>query len=161
MPTTQDEASRIVSITQEYLPIEKMQELYTRLNVEIGKKTDNDSLKQSLAMMDQLVSSVVSNKPINSTWLWLWLIFYLLVFLHGFLVVGMTFSFVALPFLADWYIAIPLCTFIWFFSTSRMVDCKLTEAENYMRVLLGKKRIGGFVGNYFIRPIKKLYLSGK
>lgn len=160
MPTTQDEASKIVSITQEYLPLEKMQELYGRLHNEIGKKTENDSLRQSLAMMDQLVSSVPPDIP-KVTPLGLRLIFYLLVFFHGCLVIGMFFSFIILPFLAHWYIALPLCTFIWFFSTSKMVDCKLTEVENHLRVKLGKRRIGGFVGNYFIRPLKKLYINSR
>ena len=60
MPTTKDEAQNIMSISQEYLTTEQMVELYTRLNNEVGKKTDNDSLKQSLAMMEQLGKSALA-----------------------------------------------------------------------------------------------------
>lgn len=156
MPTTQDEASRIVSITQEYMPLEDMVELYTRLNSEIGKRTDNDSLKQSLDMMERLVVYANNhNQPAKQSF-WLWTVLQILIGVHAFLVMGMVFSFFALPFMAPYYIAIPLCTFIWFFSTSKL-ECKLTNAENYLRSKLGQKRIGGFVGHYFVKPVKQLY----
>ena len=159
MPTTQDEASRIVSISQEYLPIEKMAEMFVRLDAEVGQVTTNDSLKQSLAMMQKLVASIPKEEE-RETSVLLWLTFYLLVTFHAFLVIGMAFSFIILPFAADWYIAIPTCTFIWFFSTSR-IECKLTDAENNLRKQLGMKRIGGFVGHYFFRPIRKMMIDSR
>ena len=105
-------------------------------------------------MMEQLgKSALAKTEPYGP--LWLWAAFYTLVFVHGCLVIGIIFSFFILPFMAPWYLALPLCTFIWFFSTSQF-NCKSTEAENHLRVRLGMKRIGGFVGHYFVRPLKVL-----
>ena len=55
MPTSNTEAAKIVQISQEYIPMDKMKELFIRLDEEVGKHTDNDSLKTSLAMMRSLV----------------------------------------------------------------------------------------------------------
>jgi hypothetical protein len=152
MPTSQDEAKRIVEISQEYIPLDKMTQLFIRLDEEVGKHTANDSLKQSLRMMRLLVDPPLAPPP-----LWLRPAFWLLVAIHFVLVVGMAASFLILPFYAPWYVALPLCAFIWFFATSR-VDCKLTDLENLMRRRLGMKRIGGFVGHYMLKPAKKLLL---
>ena len=48
MPTSQQEAFSIVEILDEYLDEEQARELTARLEQEIGRKTDNDSLKVSL-----------------------------------------------------------------------------------------------------------------
>lgn len=148
MPTTRDEAAKIVSISQEYLPLEKMRELFVRLDEEVGKHTDNDSLKQSLRMMRLLVDPPHEPPPA-----WVSLAFYLLVFFHMAVVLGVVCSFLILPFKSDWYIALPLMTFVFFFATTR-VDCQLTNLENKLRQRMGKKKIGGFVGHYFFRPAK-------
>jgi len=79
---------------------------------------------------------------------------YLLVITHIFIVVGIIASFFILPFYEPWYVSLPLCTFIWFFSTTR-VECKLTKWENDLREKLGMKKIGAFVGHYFFRPFKR------
>jgi hypothetical protein len=70
------------------------------------------------------------------------------------LVFGMVASFFILPFMEPPWVSLPLCVFIWYFSTSR-IECKLTALENNLRGRLGMKKIGGFVGHYFIRPFKK------
>jgi hypothetical protein len=155
MPTTQEEAATILKISHEYFPAEKLKELFTRLDEEVGKKTENDSLKKSLQMMRMLVDPPMPPPP-----LWLWGAFYSLVITHFVLVIAEIASFFALPFLADWYIAIPSMTFLFFFTTSRN-DCQLTNLENLMRRRLGMKRIGGFVGHYCVRPIKALIWKGK
>lgn len=149
MPTTQNEANSIISIAQEYIELDKMKELFIRLDDEIGKHTTNDSLKKSLKMIRNLVAPPLKPAPI-----WLWLSFYALVAMHIILVITVATSFCILPFFAKWYIAVPLMTFIVFFSTTR-IECQLTNMENKMRKRLGLKRIGGFVGFYFLRPIKK------
>jgi hypothetical protein len=51
MPTSNVEACRIAEIVSEYLDSAIAQELFTRLNNEIGIQTDNDSLRESLAML--------------------------------------------------------------------------------------------------------------
>lgn len=57
MPTSNSEAERIVEISLEYLPLEKLCELFVRLDEEVGQSTDNDSLKVSLHMMRALLES--------------------------------------------------------------------------------------------------------
>lgn len=152
MPTTRDEAKRIVSISEEYISYDKLVQLFIRLDDEVGKKTTNDSLKQSLAMMRVLVDPPLAPPPF-----WLKPALWLLVTVHYLLVIGIILSFLILPFAAPWYIALPLCAFIWFFASSR-VECKLTDLENEMRRKLGMRRIGGFVGHYFIKPVKRLII---
>ena len=51
MPTSNMEARRIAEIVSEYLDDVTARELFTRLNDEIGIQTDNDSLRESLAML--------------------------------------------------------------------------------------------------------------
>jgi hypothetical protein len=155
LPTTQEEAVKIVEISQRFMPIEKLADLYVKLDEEVGKKSENDSLKTSLHMMRALMESknvTVENKSKFFLYLALWS----LVVVHAILVIGMFFAFFILPFQAEWYVAMPLNVFIWFFSTSQ-VDCKLTRLENYLRQQVGMKTIGGFVGAYFFKPIRNMW----
>lgn len=83
--------------------------------------------------------------------------FRLLVAGHGLLVVAFALSFFLLPFGAPWYVALPLMTFMFYFTTTS-VECQLTNLENYLRGRLGKRRIRGFVGHYFLRPARALLM---
>lgn len=151
MPTTNEEATRIVSISQEYMSYDQMKDLFIRLDDEVGKLTDNSSLRTSLAMMRLLVDPPII--PPVSKWVKPALI--VLVFAHFLIVIGVTTAFFILPFKTPWYIALPLMSFIFFFSTTR-VNCRCTDIENYLRKELGMKPIAAFVGHYFIKPIKQL-----
>jgi hypothetical protein len=82
--------------------------------------------------------------------------FRLVVAAHLLLVVGFALAFVVLPFGARWYVALPLMTFMFSFTTTRG-ECQLTNLENHLRLRLGKRRIRGFVGHYFLRPTRKLW----
>lgn len=146
-----EESSRIISLIQNYIPQEKLTELLIKLDEEIGKKSENEITKQFLANLRLIV-----DKPDQPPPMWLLISFYLLITLHILLVVAVVLSFFILPFLAPWYVAVPCMTFIWFFSTTR-VDCQLTNLENWMRKQLGMKKIGGFVGHYFLKPAKLMY----
>jgi len=150
MPTTPEESKKIISISKEYLSQDKLIELFTRLDEEVGKTSFNDSVKQSLAAMRILVDPPFHPSRYLKTAL------VMVVILHMLLIVGIVVSFIILPFFTPWYIALPLCTFIWFFSTSR-IDCKITNLENSIREKLRMKKIGGFLGHYLLRPIKKKY----
>lgn len=149
--SVQEEASLIVSLVQTFIPQEKLTELLIKLDEEIGKKSENEITKNFLSTLRRIV-----DKPLPPPLLWLWILFYSLVIFHIFLVITVILSFFILPFLAPWYIAVPCMTFVWFFSTTR-VDCQLTNLENIMRKRLEMKRIGGFVGFYFLKPCKNLY----
>tara|TARA_Y100001951_G_scaffold84804_1_gene74409 strand:+ start:60 stop:464 length:405 start_codon:yes stop_codon:yes gene_type:complete len=80
--------------------------------------------------------------------------FYAIVALHMFVIIGNVLAFFISPFLAPWYEALPICSFILLISFSQELKCPLTRLENSIRVKLGKKRIGGFIGHYFLRPVK-------
>ncbi len=148
MPAIHDEANQVVTVIQDYIHKEKLTELLIRLDEDIGKKSENEITKAFLSHLRKVV-----DKPLPPPPMWLWISFYSLVVFHILLVIAVIFSFFVLPFLAPWYVAVPCMTFIWFFSTTR-VDCQLTNLENYIRRQLGLKRIGGFVGHYFLKPAR-------
>lgn len=75
---------------------------------------------------------------------------------HMAIVVGNILAFILLPFYAEWYVALPLMSFILFLSTNK-VTCKITDLENYIRGRLGYRRIGGFVGHYLLKPINRFF----
>ena len=54
MPTSNDEAKKIVSIMNEYLSDSDAQSITRRLVEEVGQASDNDSLKVSLQMLRAL-----------------------------------------------------------------------------------------------------------
>ena len=54
MPTSNDEARKIVSIMNEYLSDSDAQSITRRLDEEVGQTSDNDSLKVSLQMLRAL-----------------------------------------------------------------------------------------------------------
>jgi len=84
-------------------------------------------------------------------------LFILSVGVHFFIVIGNTISFFIVPFLEPPWVSIPIISTIFFLSFVRNVECPLTRLENHFRQKLGKNRIGGFVGHYFIRPIKRYF----
>ena len=68
MPTTRDEAEKIFTIINEYVGPKIAQELTARLDSEVGRVSDNDSLKESLTMLASLYNTdpPYSPKPSNS-----------------------------------------------------------------------------------------------
>ena len=54
MPTSKGETTRIYEIINDFLTLEEARAITVRLDEEVGQKTDNDSLKVSLAMLRQL-----------------------------------------------------------------------------------------------------------
>ena len=57
MPTSKDEAVKIYEIINEYLGAKAATELMSRLDREVGQKSDNSSLKESLFMLANLYRS--------------------------------------------------------------------------------------------------------
>ena len=51
MPTSREEATKICEIIDDFLTQDQAKEITARLYDEVGKDTDNDSLKVSLAML--------------------------------------------------------------------------------------------------------------
>tara|TARA_B100001123_G_C15213865_1_gene988397 strand:- start:1263 stop:1436 length:174 start_codon:yes stop_codon:yes gene_type:complete len=54
MPTSINEAKKIQEIINSFLSNEQAIEITQRLDEEVGKKTDNDSLRVSLKMLREL-----------------------------------------------------------------------------------------------------------
>ncbi len=142
------DAKKLVSIAQQHLPQEKVKDFILHLDKDIGGTTENSWMKEVL-----MAARLIVDPPPLAAPFYLWAAFYTLVVAHILLVIGIVISFFLLPFLAPWYIALPVMVFIWFFSTTK-VECKLTNLENVLRRRLGLRRIGGFVGHYFLKPAR-------
>ena len=150
MPTSQQEAFSIVEILDEYLDENQARELTARLEQEIGQKTDNDSLKVSLEMLKALYSK----KPKKIDYLKKGLLYSIILF-HAFVIIVNIAAFFVLPFYYPLWVWMPVCSFILTVTFTREI-CPLTRVENYIRTSLGMSRIGGFIGHYFVKPIKRL-----
>lgn len=155
MPTSQQEAFSIVEILDEYLDEGQARELTARLEQEIGQKTDNDSLKVSLEMLKALYSK----KPNRIDSAKKCLLYSVILFHHFVILVNIT-AFFILPFLYPLWVWMPLNSFILTVTFTREI-CPLTKLENYLRTSLGMSRIGGFIGHYFVKPLKKLIKNVK
>ena len=81
---------------------------------------------------------------------------WLVVAVHMVIVWAVIIAFFVLPCQAPWFIALPLMVYIASLVLTR-VDCPLTNLENVLRQRLGKQRIGGYVGHYIIKPIKRRF----
>lgn len=150
MPTSQQEAFNIVEILDEYLDENQARELTARLEQEIGQRTDNDSLKVSLEMLKALYEK----KPKKIDYVKKALLYSTILF-HAFVIIVNIAAFFVLPFLYPLWVWMPVCSFILTVTFTREI-CPITRLENYLRTSLGLPRIGGFIGHYFIKPIKRL-----
>lgn len=149
MPTSNNEALNIVEILDEYLDEEQARELTARLEQEIGQKTENDSLKVSLEML----KSLYERKPKREN-LCKKAILYSIVSFHMFIIVVNIMAFFVLPFMYPLWMWVPVNSFILTVTFTREV-CPLTRLENYLRTSLGMSRIGGFIGHYLVKPVKR------
>jgi len=141
------EAKLFLDILRTYLPEETIVELTSRLEQKCSTEV---TLKQHLNEVNELLKPVPPPK-------WKMPALYVLIVLHFILVCGIISSFFVLPFFAPWFVALPIMLFIWFFSTSKNIECKMTNLENKWRKDLGMKQIGGFVGYYFKKPILRTW----
>ena len=73
---------------------------------------------------------------------------------HMFIVIVNIMAFFILPFMYPLWMWVPVNSFILTVTFTREV-CPLTRLENYLRTSLGMSRIGGFIGHYFIKPVKR------
>lgn len=81
-------------------------------------------------------------------------LFYFVVALHMFVVIGNTFAFFIVPFYQPWYVALPICSLVFFLALAK-VECPLTRIENILRRRLGKPRIKAFIKHYFVDPYRQ------
>jgi hypothetical protein len=111
--------------------------------------------ERSTAVENQVVRSTAGQSASTAPG-WVHAALVVVVTVHMVLLFANLVAFFLLPFLAPWYVAVPLTTFLFFFVTTRQ-ECQVTTLENRLRQRLGKRRINGFVGHYFVRPIRRLW----
>lgn len=145
-----DEANKIIKIAQEYMTPENSKRFFYDLHDEVGLFIEDESVSR----LFEECKNILHPPPVPPE-KWVRPALYVLVVAHMAVVITMPLAFFVLPFQTDWYIAVPLMAFIWFFSSTK-VPCRCTDAENYLRKKLDMKPIGGFVGHYFYRPLKGL-----
>jgi len=78
-----------------------------------------------------------------------------LVVFHGFILGSNILAFFIVPFMEPFYVSVPIMSLVLVLTFSKVIDCPLTAAENHLRRKLGMKRIGGFAGHYFMKPIRR------
>jgi len=155
MPTSVEEANSIMEIMDDFLDADDARELTARLEHEVGQGTDNDSLKISLEMLKELYKDKTGSRKKD---LLKKISLYSVVTFHFFVVTVNIIAFFVLPFLYPLLVWMPVNSFILTVTFTREI-CPLTRLENYIRTSLGLSRIGGFLGHYMVRPMKKLLKS--
>ena len=155
MPTSVEEANGIMEIMDDFLDADDARELTARLEHEIGQGTNNDSLKVSLEMLKELYKDKTGSRKKDRLKK---ISLYSLITFHCFVVTVNIVAFFILPFLYPLLVWMPLNSFILTVTFTREI-CPLTRLENYIRTSLGMPRIGGFLGHYMVRPVRKLLKS--
>ena len=153
MPTTNQEAQAIVEIVDQYIEPGQARELMARLNEEVGTATDNSSLKVSLEMLDALYASAPPKRHLLKK-----IALVCLITAHMCVVIANAVAFVTLPFFMPLLVWVPINSFILTVFFTRET-CPLTRLENTIRTSIGMSRIGGFVGHYLVRPIRRIRIS--
>jgi len=140
------------NIMNEYLSPEDAQEIVQRLESEVGG--EDDTVKVSLSLLRSLYDHEEPKKDYaNQSYL------YLVISFHFAVIFGNFAALFLLPFVAPWYIALPLMSLIVNLMFSPL-SCPLTRLESRIRKSLGMDEIRHFVKHYFIDPVRK-YVGGK
>ena len=140
------------NIMNEYLSPEDAQEIVQRLESEVG--SEDDTVKVSLSLLRGLYDHEEPKTDYaNQSYL------YLVISFHFAVILGNVAALFVLPFVAPWYISLPLMSLIVNLMFSPL-SCPLTRLESRIRKSLGMDEIRHFVKHYFIDPVRK-YVGGK
>lgn len=153
MPTTKQEAVKITEIFNDYLTELQAQEITQRLHEEVATQSENTSLVVSIEMLRALYHHDKRKQFIRKM-VFLKLLLLTVVIVHFAILFFNFIAFFILPFITEWYIALPLMTLIVNFSFSS-TPCPLTKLEDNIRHTLGMPRIKLFMGHYVIWPVKE------
>jgi hypothetical protein len=151
------EMESIAEILDDFLEEEQARELVSRLEQEIGQKSSDVHLRSRLKSL----KAFYAKRPIKKEHL-KYALLYMIISFHVFVICVNLTAFFILPFLYPLWVWMPMNSFILTVTFTREV-CPLTRFENYLRTSLGLNRIGGFIGHYFVKPIRrilKIYRSG-
>lgn len=80
---------------------------------------------------------------------------YAVILFHHLIIFGAVFSAIGSFFTASLPVAVGLLILILRLGTSP-VGCIITEYENKLREWLGLRQIGGFIGHYYVKPVRIL-----
>lgn len=81
------------------------------------------------------------------------LLLYLVIISHHVLVLSLVTGTVICSIMQPWYLGLLAWVVLIRTATSKS-PCILTNIENSVRLKLGRKRIGGFVGHYYKKPLR-------
>ena len=140
---------KLSEILNEFLDEDEAREFTSKIAQEVAGNTSDEKLKTLL----ETLSSIYRVKPKRKEYFKKTLLG-LVVGLHMVVVVVNVVAFFVLPFLYPLWIWMPVNSFIVTVTFTREV-CPLTRLENYLRTSLGMRRIGGFIGHYIVKPIRK------
>lgn len=166
MPTTDNEAERIIAIATKYISLHKLYCCFVELDEEVGKKSENDSVKQSFAMFrglaekakaDYLRGLGMDSIPDTMPFFYaaMLTLFVGLVGFHMALICMNVVSIFLVIRTEFWWLCFPLATMMGWGLLSP-ITCPLTVQENRLRILLGRRPISSFVGHYFLKPLRWL-----
>ncbi len=165
LPTTAQEVSRIKEIVDRHVHSEHREALFEQLNEHVGKPSNNLSVKVSMAMMHKLYESdgksfeekaadlqrlyeSYPNSPASPFWWQVALVGVVVV--HFLALLGMVYSFFALPLTMPFQVWLPLCVVILNIFFTRLGEfCSLTKAEDAIRRRLGMKPVKLFIAYYW------------
>lgn len=154
MPTTMNEARKILEISREYIDLVDLKELFDRLDAEVGKTSENDSVKQSFAMFKQFTAMAETTVAKEHRRVRLTICWFLIWLFHNVLIFGNLASFCVAPFYGPWYLAFPACfAIIWVVCSP--VNCAITGWENGIRRKLGWPEIKNFISHNYVKPFRK------
>ena len=140
---------KLSEILNEFLDEDEAREFTSKIAQEVAENTSDEKLKSLL----ETLSSIYKVKPKRREYFKKSLLG-LVVGLHMVVVVINIAAFFVLPFLHPIWVWMPVNSFIITVTFTREV-CPLTRLENYLRTSLGMRRIGGFIGHYVVKPIRK------
>ena len=144
------EIEGIMEILDDFLEEEQARELVARLEQEVADKSDDKDLKKRLKALREFYE----RRPIRKEHFKL-VFLYSVISFHFFVIFVNITAFFLLPFIYPLWVWMPLNSFILTVTFTREV-CPLTRLENYLRTSLGIPRIGGFIGHYLVKPLKKI-----
>lgn len=146
----ENDLHKLSEILNEFLDEDQARAFTAKIEQEVAQKTNDKNLR---ALIETL-SSIYTVKPSRKEHFKKTLLV-LLVSFHMFVIVINMVAFFILPFLYPLLVWMPLNSFILTVIFTREI-CPLTRLENHMRTNLGMPRIGGFIGHYIVRPIRKI-----
>ena len=144
------EIQGIMEILDDFLEEEQARELVARLEQEVADKNGDKDLKNRLKALREFYE----RRPIRKEHFKLVFLYSVIVF-HFFVIFVNIAAFFLLPFIYPLWVWMPLNSFILTVTFTREV-CPLTRLENYLRTSLGMSRIGGFIGHYMVKPLRRI-----